>query len=82
MHPCTVHGTYKFHFSATFSLKMDLMALFTYLKMILLQYFQFSVFNFSKISSIRTDSKRYLNRPLEKSFKLLLASSFFNLEKG
>ena len=58
------------------------MALFTYLKIILLQYFQFSVFNFSKISSIQMDSKRYLNRPLEKSFKLLLASSFFNLEKG
>ena len=30
-------------------------ALFTHLKIILLQYFQFSVFSFSKISSIQTD---------------------------
>ena len=37
-------GTYKFYFSATFSLKMGLTVLFTYLKIILLQYF--SVFNF------------------------------------
>ena len=34
---------HKFHFSATFSLKMSSMALFTYLKIILLQCFQFSV---------------------------------------
>ena len=32
------------------------MILFIYLKIILLQYFQFPVFSFSKISSIRTDS--------------------------
>ena len=50
---CTVHGTYKLHFSSTFSLKMDLTVLFTRLKIILLQCFQFSVFN--KISSIQTD---------------------------
>ena len=49
--------THKHHFSVTFSLKMDLMVLFIHLKIILLQYFQFSVFNFSKISSIQTDSK-------------------------
>ena len=47
--------TYKFHFSAIFSLKMSHTALFTYLKIILLQYFQFLVFSFSKISSIQTD---------------------------
>ena len=45
--PCTVHKTHKSHFSTTFSLKMGLTVLFTHLKIILLQYFQFS-----KISSI------------------------------
>ena len=35
--------THKLHFLATFLLKMGLMALFTYLKIILVQYFQFSV---------------------------------------
>ena len=38
--------THKFHFSATFSLKMDSTVLFTHLKNILLQCFQFSVFSF------------------------------------
>ena len=52
---CTVHWTHKFYFSITFSTKMGPMALFTYLKIILLQCFQFSVFNFSKISSIQID---------------------------
>ena len=37
--------THKFHFSATFSLKSGPTVLFTYLKIILLQYF--SVFSFS-----------------------------------
>ena len=36
-------GTYKFYFSATFSLKISPTVLFTHLKIILLQYF--SVFN-------------------------------------
>ena len=31
------------------------MVLFTHLKIILLQYFHFSIFNFSKISSSQTD---------------------------
>ena len=44
--------THKFHFLSIFSLKMGLTTLFTHLKIILLQYFQFSVFSFSKISSI------------------------------
>ena len=35
VHPCTVHGSHKLHFSATFSLKMGLTALFTHLKIIL-----------------------------------------------
>ena len=47
--------THKFHFLSIFSLKMGLTTLFTHLKIILLQCFQFSVFSFSKISSIQTD---------------------------
>ena len=39
---CTVHGTHKLHFSVTFSLKIGPTILFTHLKIILLQYFQFS----------------------------------------
>ena len=42
---CTVHGSHKIQFSATFSLKMGLTILFTHLKIILLQCF--SVFSFS-----------------------------------
>ena len=47
--------SHKFYFSAIFSLKMDSTVLFTHLKIILLQYFQFLIFSFSKISSIQTD---------------------------
>ena len=36
VHPCTVHESYKFHFSITFSLKIGSTALFTHLKIILL----------------------------------------------
>ena len=43
------------HFSATFSLKMDPTALFTHLKIILLQCFQFS----TKISCIQMDPKHF-----------------------
>ena len=42
---------YKFHISVTFSLKMGLMVLFTYLKIILLQYFSVFSFNF-KFSAV------------------------------
>ena len=51
--------THKFHFSATFSLKMDSMILFTYLKIILLQYFSVFcfIFQFSVFSCIQTDPK-------------------------
>ena len=52
---CTVHGTHKPLYSATFSLKMGLTALFTHLKIILLQCFQFLVF--SKISNTQMDPK-------------------------
>ena len=52
---CTVYRSHKLHFLSTFSLKMGSTALFTYLKIILLQCFQFSIFSFSKISPIQTD---------------------------
>ena len=38
--------THKLHFLSTFSLKIGPTVLFTHLKIILLQYFQFSVFSF------------------------------------
>ena len=41
VHGCTVHGSHKFHFSTTFSLKMGPTILFTHLKIISLQCFQF-----------------------------------------
>ena len=47
--------THKFHFSATFSLKMGPTILFTHLKIILLQYFQFQFSISAKISLIQTD---------------------------
>ena len=47
--------SHKLYFSKTFSLKMSPTILFTHLKIILLPYFQFSIFSFSKISSIQTD---------------------------
>ena len=46
--------THKFHFLSIFLLKMGPTVLLTHLKIILLQCFQFSVFSFSKISSIQT----------------------------
>ena len=52
--------THKYHFSIIFLLKMSHTILFTHLKIILLQYFQF--FSFNKISSIQTDQKcHYFN---------------------
>ena len=47
--------THKFYFLATFLLKMSPMILFTYLKIILLQYFQFQFSDLAKISSIQMD---------------------------
>ena len=47
--------THKLHFSTTFSLKIDPTILFTHLKIILLQYFQFQFSVSVKISSIQTD---------------------------
>ena len=48
---------HKFHFSAIFSLKMGLTVLFTHLKIILLQCFQFQFLVSAKISSIQTYPK-------------------------
>ena len=59
MGPGTVYGTHKSHFLVTFSLKLGPTILFTHLKIILLQYFRFSVFSFSKINSIQTDPLFY-----------------------
>ena len=48
---CTVHGTHKSHFLVIFLLKISLTVLFTYLKIILLQCFQFSIFSENKLYS-------------------------------
>ena len=64
--PCTVHGTHKPLFSQKLSLKIGLTTLFTHLKIILLQCFQFSVFN--KISGIQTHPKV---KKLEQTFELV-----------
>ena len=58
VYPYTVHGSHKLHFSVTLSPKMGPTALFTYLKIISLQcfQFQFSVFSFTK-------TKLYPNGP-------------------
>ena len=52
---CTVHKSHKLHFSETFSLKMGLTVLFTHLKIILLQCFQFQFSVSAKIRFIQTD---------------------------
>ena len=49
---CIIYEFYKIHFLVFFLLKIGLTVLFTYLKIILLQYFQFLVFR--KIRSIQT----------------------------
>ena len=51
----TVHGSHKLYFLSTFSLKMGPTALFTHLKIILLQCFQFQFSVSAKISSIQSD---------------------------
>ena len=57
VHPCTVQGSHKLHFSATFSLKMGPTVLFIHLKIISLQCFQFQFSVSAKINSIQTDPK-------------------------
>ena len=58
--PCTVHGTCKYFFSTKTTLKLGPTTLFTYLKIILLQYFQFS-----RISSIQTDPQSIKGKYLQ-----------------
>ena len=62
MHTYTVHRSHKFHFSTTFSLKMGPTILFTHLKIILLQCFQFQFSVSATISSIQMEPKRNHNR--------------------
>ena len=62
-HLYTIHRSHKFHFSTTFSLKIDLTALFTHLKIILLQHFQFQ------------QNKFHLNGPLT---ECLFKNNLFN----
>ena len=66
----TIYGIHKPHFSVSFLLKIGLTVLFTHLKIILLQYFQFSVS--ATISSIQTD--------LKTSFQTSLLSSLVNVK--
>ena len=55
VHLCTVYKSHKLHFSEIFSLKMGPTALFTHLKIISLQYFQFQFSVSAKIRFIQTD---------------------------
>ena len=76
--------THKFHFLSIFSLKMGPTSLFTHLKIILLQCFQFSVFSFSKISSIQTHLKlvSYSKSFTHFHYSERFISIFFNLQVG
>ena len=62
VHGCIVHGSHKFHFSVNFSLKIGLTVLFTHLKIISLQCFQFQFSISAKISSIQTEPKYRIPR--------------------
>ena len=59
----TIHRIYKYLYLAIFSLKSGLMTLITHLKIILLQYFQFSVLVFS--------NKQYPNRLLISNVEIM-----------
>ena len=52
---CTVHEIHKYHIQQLFFVKLGLIVLFTHLKIILLQYFQFSV-----ISGIKIDPQYFI----------------------
>ena len=77
VHKCTVHGSHKLHFLSAFSLKMGPTIPFIHLKIILLQCFQFSVFSFSKISSIQTDPKMTKLKVRGLKWKRLKVKSLF-----
>ena len=62
---CTIHSTYN-HFIKKNILKMGTTALFTHLKVMLLQYFQLSVF--SKLSCIWADHTYYENVTIDYMF--------------
>ena len=64
VHECTVYETHKHHFSAIFSLKLGLTILFTHLKIILLQYFQFSTV--SKRAKWKQNSPNFIFSPFTK----------------
>ena len=63
---CTIQSTYNHFIQKKKNLKMVSTALFTHLKIILLQYFQFSVF--CKISCIRTDPVYFENLNIDYIF--------------
>ena len=67
---CTVHRTYNHIILKQNILKMGPVALFTQLKIILLQCFQFSVF--SKIGCIRTDPTYFENLTTDYMFFIFL----------
>ena len=68
---CTIHRYYNHFILKKKILKMGLTALFTHLKIILLQCFQFSVF--SKISCIRMDPTYFENLTIDYMFFIFLA---------
>ena len=75
MHIVYCSRTHKFHFSATFSLKMGPTVLFTHFKIILLQYF--SVFSFSfQFSTISKRTLTKTKRPTKLN-SIFLNSKFF-----
>ena len=67
---CTVHKTYNHFILKKKKLKIGPTALFTHLKIILLQCFQFSVF--SKISYIRMDPTYFDNLTIDYMFFIFL----------
>ena len=67
---CTVHKTYNHFILKKNILKMGPTALFTHLKIILLQCFQFSVF--SKISYIQMDPTYFDNLTIDYMFFIFL----------
>ena len=72
---CTVHRTYNHFILKKNILKMGPTTLFTHLKIILLQCFQFSVF--SKISCIRTNPTYFENLTIDNIFFIFLAHVSF-----
>ena len=83
--------THKFHFSVICSLKMDPTILFTHLKIILLQCFQFQFSVLATINSIQTNPMCAFSSSLKNQFILLFSlfllifmgpTIFFNIIHG